>query len=340
MDHCALIFHKYLDPADSKYRNVNIFVNGEKVEYWNPFYPERSEQMLPEALTRLSIQREDGTIHEALIRAWVLPHSKDMTSEEEAKYAKISSRGQGFYIHREGRVIHYGDYLGLWRADDPHFSLFRVEFDFGHELDEAFMVDVKKSKILLDPALEEELQSLLGPARKEAERRYRRRQVAVLADGISHKDSNKAVKETKNADKVTSNDVDEATGTAVISNNRGQGISIKTPIESNLSADSLFIKPVDNLPNGALWEPFLSSESTSNYSTGVHLNKQHDFYTKVYSQSKSGVSIEGLDLLLWALAAAEHKNTDKELSAMWEDLREEVSSNLRKLLRSIELPSG
>jgi hypothetical protein len=45
-----------------------------------------------------------------------------------------------------------------------------------------------------------------------------------------------------------------------------------------------------------------------------------------------------MDLLLWALAAAEQNNTDKELQALWEDMREEVSSNLRKLLRNTDLP--
>ena len=72
----------------------------------------------------------------------------------------------------------------------------------------------------------------------------------------------------------------------------------------------------------------------------MHINKHHDFYTKVYSQLKTGIQVEAMDLLLWALAAAEHKNTNEELSYMWEDIREEVSSNLRKLLRTTELPTS
>ncbi len=340
VEHCALIFHKYLNPDDQAHRTVNISVNGEKVEHWNPFYPERSEQVLPESQTILPIQREDGSVHNAIVKAWILPHAKDMTKEENKKYAKISNRGQGFYIHREGRVIHSGGYLGIWRSDDPHWSLLRVEFDFDHNLDEAFRVDVKKSRILLDPALEEALVELLGPAHKEAERRYRRKQAAKISGGVSHGDSNKTISETKNTSKVTAESVDEESGTAVISNNRGPSIKILAPIESNVSPDSLYVKPVDGIPSGALWEPCLTSATDTNHSTGVHLNKQHDFYSKIYSQSKSGVSVEGLDLLLWALAAAEHKNTDKELEMIWEDIRDEVSTNLKKLLRSIDLPTS
>jgi hypothetical protein len=139
-EHCALIFHKYLNPSEKAFRDVKITVNGDLVDYWNPFYPEKSDQVLPPERTKLTIQLEDGSHETATVKAWILPHSKDMTEEENKEFAKISNRGQGFYIHREGRVIHHGGYLGLWRSDDPHWSLFRIEFDFGAELDSAFSV--------------------------------------------------------------------------------------------------------------------------------------------------------------------------------------------------------
>lgn len=341
VEHCSLIYHKYLNPDDVDHRTISISVNGKKAEYWNPFYPERSEQMLPDKLTKLPIQLADGSIHTATIKAWILPHSKDMSKEENRKYAKLSNRGQGFYIHRQGRIIHYGGYLGIWRSDDPHWSLFRVEFDFDHELDEAFSVDVKKSRILLDPALEEGLEKLLKPAYNEADNRYRRKQKTKVAGGISHHDANTTIGSTKNTSKADIDAVNPEVGEATISNNIGNGIKIITPIESNVEMDKLYVKPTNQMPEGSssLWYPFLTSPTNQNHQTGVYLNENHDFYTKIYSQTKDGVSIEGLDLLLWALAAAEHKNTDKELKYIWEDIRDEVSSNLKKLLRSIDVPS-
>jgi hypothetical protein len=338
-EHCALIFHKFLNPDETRFKTVSITVNDSVVKHWNPFYPERSEQVLPDAATKLPIQTEDGSIHEATIKAWILPHSKDMSKEENKKYAKISNRGQGFYIHREGRIIHYGGYMGIWRADDPHWSLFRIEFDFGHKLDEAFHVDVKKSRILLDPALEEALRKHLSPAYNEADRRYRRIQKTSITSGISHKDANRTIGDTKNTDKASVENVDKNSGTATVSNNKGCGIKIITPIEDNVDPDKLFVNAVDTISSGALWEPFMTSPNDSHHSTGVHINKMHDFYSKIYSQAGSGIAQEGIDLLLWALAAAEHKNTDEELSYMWEDIRDEVSANLKKLLRSIEIPS-
>ena len=45
-----------------------------------------------------------------------------------------------------------------------------------------------------------------------------------------------------------------------------------------------------------------------------------------------------MDLLLWAFSAAEQNYKNPELEPVFEDLREEVSSNLKKLLRDINLP--
>ena len=338
-EHCALIFHKYLNASDTDHSTVSLSINGDVVSHWNPFYPGKSEQVLPDHLTSLPVQLEDGSVENATVKAWILPHSKDMTKEENDTFAKISNRGQGFYIHREGRVIHYGGYLGLWRADDPHWSLFRIEFDFDHKLDEAFHVDVKKSQILLDPALEEGLKELLSPAYKEADNRYRRKQAKKVAGGVNHDDANNTVGSTTNTSKARVEDVDPDKGTATVDNNRGKGITILTPVANDVDPQKLFIHSVDNIANGYLWEPCLNSSGGKDHSTGVHINMQHDFYTKIYSQMNSGLSVEGLDLLLWALAAAEHKNTDQELSNIWEDIRDEVSSNLRKLLRKVNLPT-
>ena len=56
---------------------------------------------------------------------------------------------QGFYIYRQGRLIHNGSWLGL-RQQEPHGTLARVMLSFNHELDEAFDVDLKKSQILIN----------------------------------------------------------------------------------------------------------------------------------------------------------------------------------------------
>ena len=78
--HFALVFHKYLDPSEKLVRNIHITVDGIPVEFWNPFYPQRSEQVLSKQLQKLEVALPENpeqsfTTH---IKAWILPHRKDM----------------------------------------------------------------------------------------------------------------------------------------------------------------------------------------------------------------------------------------------------------------------
>ena len=338
-EHIALVFHRFLDPAESRYETAVIRVNGEPVQPWNPFYPEKSEQVLPDHARKLPIQLEDGSTHMATMNAWILPHSKDLTPEENA-VARISSRAQGFYIHREGRVIHHGGWLGVFRSDDPHYSLFRVEFDFDHHLDEAFKIDVKKSRILFDPALEEALRSVLTPFWNEADNRYRRKDKAAAASAaMNHASANKMIAgtSTKTAAVVG---VDSTDQTVTVNNNRGGGIRLHVPINNNVSPSAMYIEAVDDITSGNVWEPAMRSTGESGHRVGVRINKHHDFFQKIYLRAASlGDTVDGIDFLLWAFAAAELNNSDPELASIFEDLREEISSNLRKLLKDTPAPT-
>lgn len=339
-EHIALVFHRYLDPKEGRFDNVVIRVNGDAVHPWNPFYPEKSEQVLPDHARKLEIQAEDGSIHYATMNAWILPHSKSLTPEENEK-AKISSRAQGFYIHREGRVIHHGGWLGVFRSDDPHYSLFRVEFDFDHNLDDAFKIDVKKSRILFDPSLEEALRDILTPFWQEANLRYRRKNKDLItAAATNHASANLTISKatTKTASVVG---VDSIGQTVTVNNNRGGGISLHVPVNNHVNPSAVFVEAVDDITSGHVWEPAMRSSGSSGHRVGVRINKHHDFFQKVYMRASSlGDTVDGIDFLLWAFAAAELNNSDPELAAIFEDIREEISSNIRRLLKDTPAPSA
>lgn len=340
IDHVSLIYYRFLITGDERERNISLNVNGEPVTGWNPFYPERAEQVLATPQQTLEIELLDGSIETAAIRAWILPHSRDMSAEEK-KQARISNRGQGFYIHREGRVIQQGGWLSVFGAMEPHTSLLRIEFDFGYELDDAFKVDVKKSKILLDPALEDGLRRMLQPIYREAGNRYRRIGRAAAAEkGIDHVSANKSISNTPSTKKPVVVSADVSSNSAVVSNNRGATIKLKIPVQNSVNHENIYVEAVDDIRTGDLWEPALRSETDSGHVVGVRINKHHDFYQKVYQrQAYNGYAVEGMDLLLWAFAAAEQNNMSPDLEPIFEDLREEVSGNLRKLLRDLEVPT-
>ncbi|AMJ57825.1 MULTISPECIES: ATP-binding protein [Stenotrophomonas] len=339
-EHIGLVFHRYLDLTNQDYPNVSIELNGEAIHSWDPFFTEKSEQVLPSHAQKIELELEDGSTHEARMRAWILPHSKDL-SEEENERAKISSRAQGFYIHREGRIIHHGGWLGVFRSDDYHYSLLRVEFDFDHNLDDAFKIDVKKSRVLFDPALEEFLKKQLSPFWNEANKRYRRKdKQAAAALVLDHQSANKTIGST-NAQTAAVSSVDSNSQTATVDNNHGQGIKLRVPIDNDVNPRAIYIDTVDDITSGHVWEPAMRSSGQSGHRVGVRVNKHHDFFQKIYLRAQSqGYTMDGIDYLLWAFAAAEINNSNPELMPVFEDLRDEISMNLKKLLRDTPTPSA
>lgn len=338
--HISLVYHRFLDKEDKRERNINININQVAVEPWNPFYPTRSEQVLADKKQTLEVELPDGSVEIAKIRAWILPHRNDMTKEEEKTHARIANRAQGFYVYREGRLIQDGGWMEVFGVPEPHYSLLRIEFDFGHKLDDAFRIDVKKSRILFHPELADGLHEMLQPIYREAGHRYRRKnREHANTQTIDHTSANKNIAETGNAEKAQVNSVDQKTQSAVVSNNMGPKIRLKVPIQSHVSSETVYVEAVDDITTGELWQPALRSSGDSGHVPAVLLNKHHDFYQKIYKRAAAnGYAVEGMDLLLWAFAVAEQNNTNAELEPIFEDIRNEISNNLRKLLRNVPDP--
>jgi hypothetical protein len=338
--HLSLVFHRFLDKTDSRERDVEILINQQSVKPWNPFYPTRSEQVLSENKQCLEIEMPDGSIESAAIKSWLLPHRLDMTKEEEKEHARISNRAQGFYVYREGRLIQDGGWLEVFGVPEPHYSLLRIEFDFGHRLDDAFRIDVKKSRILFHPELVDGLHDLLYPVYREAGQRYRRKNREENSNKpVDHSSANKNIGDTSNAAKPQVTSADPATQSAVVSNNQGAKIKLRVPVQNNVNAETVYVEAVETINTGDLWQPALRSSSDTGYVPAVLLNKHHDFYQKIYKRaSANGYAVDGMDLLLWAFAVAEQNNTNEEMAPIWEDIRDEISTNLRKLLRNLSEP--
>ncbi|NKX54376.1 ATP-binding protein [Arthrobacter mobilis] len=330
-DHLAMVFQRFLDHSDHRAPNVTMVLNGEPIQAWNPF------GFGAELLLNLDTPVDTGNGDANLtVRAFVLPRKAEMQAQlGEGSYAESRSgnKTQGIYVYRENRLIHGPDWLGMW-VQEPHFTLCRVELSFDHRLDLAFQIDIKKSQIVLDSGLTEFLQQALTPPRREAEIRYRagqRKVVEAASDKTMHNPSNAAIEEkSQSIPKPELKSTDKTTGKAEIRN--PHGIVKVDFVESE--NQRIFLETVEQLDDGLLYKP-----SYIGPNPGVLISRSHPYYEKVYLPNRaSGVTVQALDSLLWALAAAEFRSAQESTREVFEDIRYDVSKALRKLVEDLPSP--
>lgn len=332
--HISMVYQRFIDQSDKREHNINIFINDVPVEPWDPFCI--SEVKEPISEKSLELELMDGTKASFNIRAFVLPRKEDFQDQELAKRARIGNDMQGIYVYRENRMIHGPDWMDMFRKE-PHFTLCRVELSFDHKLDDAFKVDIKKSRILLATELYDWLRDkfLSGP-RREAEAISRKGQVAKAgaASALLHSSSNNAIHSKANALKSANlNEYNGQTGIATVQNKSGKA-HIKIKVLEADSPNELHIRPVPQINDGLLFEPAYISGNQ-----GVQVNTSHPFYSKVYIPNRdSSVTIQGLDSLLWALCVAELGCISDETKRKFEEMRFEVSRLLRNLVEDMPDP--
>lgn len=329
--HIAMVYQRFLDPGDPRARTLAITLNRIPVEAWDPFCLIETGQPVFEQ--SIPVETEGGRRTSFSVRAFILPRKEEFTREDARVAARISNERQGVYVYRENRMIHGPDWLGMFRQE-PHFSLLRVELSFDHRLDDAFQVDIKKSRILLNEQLYELLRDrLLAAPRREAEMRYRKGAAGAAKNAavLLHAASGNAIQQKAGALKVaTVTGVDADRGEVDLANNAGQARA-KLRIVVSEEPRPVHISTAASLDNGVLWEAALV-----NGSAGVTLNTGHPYYTKAYLPNKaSSAVIQALDFLLWGLAQAELNNVSDENREAFEEFRIEVSRNLKKLVADL-----
>lgn len=131
-DHLSLVFHRYLEQ-----HKIKIFVNGNKLDPWDPFMKisTGTQLLAKETLEGAQVQ----------MKCYALPHIS-MLTEEERKKAKTDQWYdlQGFYIYRQNRLLLHGDWLGLFSKNE-HYKNARILIDIPNNLDHEWKIDIKKA---------------------------------------------------------------------------------------------------------------------------------------------------------------------------------------------------
>lgn len=309
---------------------VRIVLNDEEIQPWDPFGEDFGAEMLIERDVPVELRGEDDTKKATFtLRAFALPPRSELTKEQQDR-AKILTANQGFYVFREGRLLAHGTWLGI-RSVEPHLNLCRIDFSFDHLLDDAFQIDIKKSRIHLQRNLQDALRKLVQPSIAEAEERYRKNQrtVAVTTQGDIHSTSNTIIHQNK--DKVVSATVTaDDSGEGTVTNSRGSTKISIAIAPDDISGPHVVIQ--DSLDDGLLWRPAISGGEQA-----VAINAGHPFYRRVYLANRdNGTAIQGMNFLLWGLCGAEWAVMTEDEKEHMQAVRREVSRIARVL--ALELP--
>jgi len=327
--HLGMVFQQFLDKKFQDIANVKLFLNKKEVKPWDPFCTsEDNTEKLAE--DEIPVENQDGTeLGRFRVAAYSIPNKYNFSSDEALQKAQLSNKMQGFYVYRHGRLIYNGGWLGI-RGLEPHFTLSRIKLSFNYKLDDAFKVDLKKSRILMAEHLAKYLKEEFLPAPiREAEKRYRKgKKTGVQAKSKdAHHDSNILIASKEDdVSQSIKKVIDETTGEAEITNKEGTTKVILKIVQPE-SDHELHIITVRDLEGGVLWEPTLHDNKAA-----VLLNTSHTFYDRVYVPNHNeSVTIQGLDAMLWSLAEAEYSTFNDKTKKAFETLRYEVSKILKDL---------
>lgn len=135
----GIVFHRFLDKSLRSASNLDIIINGRRIEYVDPFFRHQPATQIHNLET---IKYKDVYIR---MQGYTLPHHTKCTKEEFEKYSLGSYRdNQGFYVYRANRLLISGDWFRLAPKSDLT-ALTRVEIDLPNNFDSEWHIDIKKS---------------------------------------------------------------------------------------------------------------------------------------------------------------------------------------------------
>ena len=334
--HISMVYQRFLDAGDKWNHTITITLNGKSVSAWDPFCTKEpdTEKLVDENIEVL--MEEEGKVSSFQIRAFMIPRKEAFSSPEARINARLSNDYQGFYVYRENRLIHSGDWLGMF-TNEPHGSLLRVEFSFDHTLDDAFNVDIKKSRILLNEDIFNYVKDQVMPApRRAAEERYRKGSVRQVAEKgkDAHASSNQNIDEKAPDVESSRIEITNADKNEVRVTNPYGTFDHRITIRSVTTPGQYRVIPVETLDDGMLWNPCITERKHA-----VEINQSHPYYQKIYFPVLGqNVMVTGMDALLWSLAEAELSTINDKTREHYEDMRVQVSRILKRLVADLPDP--
>lgn len=314
----AVIFHRFIEEG------IAIYVNDDKIAAFDPLFCSELEGKFSEYDGRAprSFWEKDTVIPinsktkaKALVKAVLLPcpplFEKEGKRPEILKKYGITKANIGFYIYRNRRLIKKGVTLGLINRQDKTYHI-RIRIDLDSTCDEFINLDVKKTELYFDEAFMERLGNRVNPFINRAialwdEVQNKGRDENQTVSDIKHDRSNKLLSEVSPVE-CDPQSLEVHPAEQRIKQKKEQLEAAYSPEPSILDQikekNKDRIIAVDNLENGLLWRPSLSTDGKSKVI--VLLSRSHPFYTSIYQKLAPGSdAVVILDALFLSLAMSE-----------------------------------
>jgi len=155
--HLALVFHRFLAGEVRGRETLSICINYHPVRAFDPFCrSNKATQILREE----KIWIGDETV---VMQPYILPHHSRLSASEYSFYQDRSDfiTNQGVYVYRNCRLMAWGDWFRVVPKTEAT-KLARVQIDFPSSLDEAWTIDIKKSRALPPHVVRERLRQIIA----------------------------------------------------------------------------------------------------------------------------------------------------------------------------------
>jgi len=237
-----------------------------------------------------------------------------LAEEEKARIRsyRISREYKGFFIYRNGRLIRWGDDLGIVGKDEIGFRA-RMELTTAH--DDVLHVDVSKQRLEMDDQTRKDFDVLMRLPRKQA------RQVFEICEGLLSKGAGEGIGFSETADSIPEEDpVEDVTPPDPQEKKqrakKQEEESKKTQEEicDKKSGEAIIVTPEeeifrrvrysDNLHGMNLW----SAQKDTIQGTYVLINRRHAFYQSVISNlDESSPERLALEAIIFCCAVGENR---------------------------------
>lgn len=270
----------------------------------------------------MTISGSESDVAPIKINAVIFPQNKMATypafsQEEKLKIKKfdVSGANSGFFIFRNGRLIRWGDNLGIITRD---LRVFRARIDITSEHDELLNVDVSKQNLVLPDDFLDNLSLICRIPRSDAQKAFELcRAKLELNDDREGEKSSESVIDILEEDPVT---LFEPMDKKVKKERRQRIIDSDEPDEESDKNKSNVIQKIiyrDYLNNSNLWQTSLDPE----YGTIVTINKSHQFYRLVLSNLVAAdPKRQAIECFLYCVAVGENKTKENLSSVKYEDI--------------------